>query len=267
MTGTDGWQPKRIKVFLNDRSRPFYDGRVNVMLDGEKGTALKFGQRWEAPDFVWEVPIHCHFVIGRNDPTIRPGRNKQGSAELITNFNSTNFRQKGGDANAYWTQGRIRYRVAGFSNVSVADADALVMADGGSFSKMRNIARLNNKPNRLNIYFVRQTMSRSNWRLGGSNPSCLVMDTRGGRTVNTAANFKRVAISTAHEIGHFFGLPHMCDNINPNPATGDPPRQCGTGDSNFLMFGDGTGPTCQLLSRAEGNTAHDNAESLAENKA
>ena len=229
-TGEDGWRPKNIKVFLNNSTRPFYQGDIDMWLDAGPGAENIRGLYWEATDFCWEVPVHCHFVIGENDSTIGPNRGREASAELISNLNTADYRLGSGSSNGYWTQGQIRFRVVGFTNAPVPDAEAQMMPDSedADFTNLRNIAATFNVPDRLNIFFVRQTETGSNWHVGGSNPACWVKDTRGA-TVNTRLNFRRVAVSTSHEIGHFFGLPHQ-------------------GIQKFLMTGSGTNETSQLAS-------------------
>ena len=63
--------------------------------------------------------------------------------------------------------------------------------------------------------------------------------------MNTTNNFRMVAVSTAHEIGHFFDLAHQ-------------------GVKKFLMTGTGTNATSQLVTKAQVATARAAAEKLAE---
>jgi hypothetical protein len=83
-----------------------------------------------------------------------------------------------------------------------------------------------------------------------------VQDTRGGQAVNTGANFRRIVTSLSHEIGHFLGLPHMCDDANADPCT--------AAEQANLMMGDGTNQTSIQLSLAEVATARGNAVTWAE---
>jgi hypothetical protein len=111
----------------------------------------------------------------------------------------------------------------------------------------------------LNIYFVRATATASNWFLQrNTTRSIWVQDTRGGEAVNTAPNFQKVVVSMAHELGHFFGLPHMCDNAF------NPPDPCTGAEQANLMMGDGTNETSIQISVAEAQTAYANAAALAE---
>ena len=245
--GRNGWRPKRIKVFLNNSSTPFYDGDIDVWLDGGSGAELKAGLHWEARDFTYEIPVYCHWVVGKDTSTIRPQRSKKASSELLANLNTEDYRQGAGSCDTYWTQGAITYRVVGFDTVKIDDADAQLLPDQttADFTELRTIAANNNKANRLNVYFVRQTETGSNWFVPGSNPACWVKDTRNGATVNTTNNYRMVAVSTAHEIGHYFDLDH-------------------DGAKKFLMTGTGTNATSQLLRNAEVSTARSEAANLAE---
>ena len=193
--------------------------------------------------------MYGHRVVGQTTPSIGPARSRQASAELLTNLNTAGYRTQAGSSDTYWTQGAITYRVVGFDTVTVPDADALVMPDSDRADRtaMADVARANNKPDRLNIYFVRQTETGSNWYIDRrtSSAACWVKDTRNGATVGTTDNFRMVAISTSHEIGHFFDLPHH------------------VGLKKFLMDS-GTNATSQLLTRAEVKTARSDAKNLAE---
>ena len=247
--GTDGWRPKRITVFVNGTSKAFYVGTIDTWLDGGKGAENNFGLTWEARDFAYEIPVYGHRVVGQDDASVGPTRSQQASAELLTNLNTADYRTQAGSSDAYWSQGAITYRVVGFDTVTVTDADALVMPDSDSADRtaMADVARANNKPDRLNIYFVRQTETGSNWHIdrGTGSAACWVKDTRNGATVGTTNNFRMVAISTSHEIGHYFDLPHR-------------------GVKKFLMTGTGTNATSQLLTKAEVKTARSDAKNLAE---
>jgi hypothetical protein len=247
--GINGWRPKRVTVFVNGTSRPFYRGPVDTWLDGGRGAENRFGLTWEARDFAYEIPVYGHLVIGRDDTSIRPDRSRPASAELLTNLNTADYRVQAGSSDAYWTQGAVSFRVVGFDTVRVPDADAFVMsdADAADRSAMADVARDHNRAGHLNIYFVRQTETGSNWYIdrGNGSAACWVKDTRNGATVGTTENFRMVAISTSHEIGHYFGLPH-------------------NGVKKYLMTGTGTNATSQLITRAQVRSARSNAEDLAE---
>lgn len=252
-TGTDGWVPQSIKVYVNDpgkRKTPFYEGTINMWLDGgtDNFPANRTGLKWEATDFYLEIPVACHFVIGQNDSTITPRRSKEASTELFDNYNTAEYRKRVGSANGIWTQGRLKFRVVSWNDVQVPDTQANIMPDRtvGDFTNLRTIARNNNVADRLNIYFVRSTLRRSNWYVGGSNPACWVQDIRNGGTVNTRNNFDMVVSTLSHEIGHFFGLPH-------------------DGAQTRLMTGNGTNGTSEIVTQAEVNTVFNNAKQLAEN--
>jgi hypothetical protein len=193
--------------------------------------------------------VYGHIVVGEDTPSVKPARARQASAELLTNLNTADYRVQAGSADSYWTQGAITYRVVGFDTVTVPDADALLMPDADSADRtaMADVARDNNRADRLNIYFVRNTETASNWYIdrGTGSAACWVKDTRNGATVNTTNNFRMVAISTAHEIGHYFDLGHA-------------------GIKKFLMTGTGTNATSQLLTRAQERTARADAANLAE---
>ena len=134
----------------------------------------------------------------------------------------------------------------------------IVDSTSANRSAMADLAAANNVADVVNIYFVRATATGSNWSLSTATGarSLWVQDTRGGQTVNTRANFRRVVVSLAHEIGHFFTLPHMCDN-----ASGDP---CTNAEQARLMMGDGTDETSIQLSIAEAQTAYAAADGLAD---
>jgi purine nucleoside permease len=175
-----------------------------------------------------------------------PNRNQEASAQLFNNQNTAAYREGTGSADAYWTQGRIRFRVTGFTNVATNDADATLMPDSNDgWASMKTLATNNNVNDRLNVYFVRNTATGSNWYVpNGANPACWVKDTRNAGVVNTTNNFRMVAVSLAHEIGHYFGLPHA-------------------GGNSQLMTGTGTNQNSQLLTRAESDTAFTGAQTLA----
>lgn len=256
-TGANGWRPERVRLFVNDDADPVFDGDASLFLDGGDDASEKYGLRWTARGFDLEVPVACHLVVGTVDDTIRPGRTATASAALFDNFNTAAYRTGRGSANAIWTQARIRFRVVSFDEVAVADVNAQMMPDTtDSFVTMRNIAQNNNVDDVINAYFVRATATGSNWRVTTPGRAVWVQDTRGGQTVNTGANFERVAVSLAHELGHYLGLPHNCDN-----AVADP---CTAAEQVNLMMGDGTDQTSVQLSAAEIATAYGNAQALAE---
>ena len=66
LAGTDAWRPESIKVFVNNEDEPYYEGSINDWLVGGDSdrSANRRGRRWEAPDFLLDVPVHCHYVIG-----------------------------------------------------------------------------------------------------------------------------------------------------------------------------------------------------------
>ncbi|QBR91995.1 hypothetical protein [Nocardioides euryhalodurans] len=256
-TGTNGWQPRAVKLFVNADTTPVFDGDADLFLDSGDDASQKYGLRWTARGFDLEVPVACHLVVGTVDDTIRPGSSATASSALFDNFNTAAYRTRRGSANAIWTQARVRFRVVSFEEVAVADADAQMMPDStDGFVTMRAVAEDNNVADVVNAYFVRATGTGSNWQVGGDDPAVWVQDTRGGLTVNTGANFERVAVSLAHELGHFLGLPHSCDN-----AVNDP---CTTAEQVDLMMGDGTNQTSVQLSTAEITTAYAGARALAE---
>lgn len=253
-TGEDGWLPESIKVYVNDPQKsnaPYYEGSIQMWLDGGQGANLpnQNGPHWEAPDFYLDIPVACHLIVGQNDASIRSGRSKQASIQLLTNANTASYRRGAGSSDGIWTQGRLRFRVVSFDDVSVPDTQANTMPDrnGTDFRNLRTIASQNNAANALNIYFVRRTVTGSNWFVGGSSPACWVMDTRGGQQVNTRNNFDRVVSSLSHEIGHFFGLPHTMDS------------------ANRLMWGGGTNGNSELVTTTEVQTVYNRAKGLAEN--
>lgn len=253
-TGEDGWLPESIKVYVNDpgKSRaPYYEGSIQMWLDGGAGSNLpnQLGPRWEAPDFYLEIPVACHLIVGQNNSSIRSGRSKQASIQLLTNANTDFYRRNAGSSDGIWTQGRLKFRVVSFGDVSVPDTQANSMPDrnNGDFRNLQNIAALNNQGAALNIYFVRRTQTGSNWFVSGGSPACWVMDTRGGQQVNTKNNFDRVVSSLSHEIGHFFGLSHTMDS------------------ATRLMWGGGTDGGSELLTTSEVATVYNRAKDLAEN--
>ncbi len=263
-TGTNGWRPERVQVFLDDNTNPFYDGQADLFLDAGADARNKYGPAWTARDFHREVPVCCWYVIGNQDTTIRPNRSRVASAALIDNLNTAGYRTSAGSVNAIWSQGQLNFRVIDFRFASVADASAQLMPDvtNADFLALSNIAGNNNVADIVNIYFVRATATASNWfvpgQAAGLPPSVWVQDTRGGQAVNTRANFQRIVTSLSHELGHFMGLPHMCDNA---VAVGDP---CTAAEQANLMMGDGTDQTSVQLSIAEVQTAYANAAAFAE---
>ncbi len=146
-----------------------------------------------------------------------------GSAAMVDNLNTAAYRTGAGSVNAIWTQAQLTFRVIDFGEVEVDDALAQIMPDVTTqdFDDLADIAGDNNVPDVMNVYFVRTTSTGSNWSVptrNGNPPSSWAQDTRGGQAVNTNANFRRIVSSLSHEIGHFLGLPHMCDNATPTRA-------------------------------------------------
>jgi len=259
--GTNGWRPERVRLFLNGSATPFSDSSAGLFLDAGADARNRFGPAWTARNVALEIPVQCWNVIGAQTPTIGPNRSMTASAALIDNLNTAAYRTGAGSVNAIWTQGQLTFRVVDFGEVEVADALAQMMPDVTTqdFNDLAQIAGDNNEPDVMNVFFVRATSTGSNWSVGprnGNPPSIWVQDTRGGQAVNTNANFRRIVTSLSHEIGHFLGLPHMCDNANADPCTAD--------EQANLMMGDGTNQTSIQLSLAEVATARTNALTWAE---
>ena len=162
--GINGWRPKRVTVFVNGTSRPFYRGPVDTWLDGGRGAENRFGLTWEARDFAYEIPVYGHLVIGRDDTSIRPDRSRPASAELLTNLNTADYRVQAGSSDAYWTQGAVSFRVVGFDTVRVPDADAFVMsdADAADRSAMADVAR----DRQRGVSFVPESVGTDRLRAG-----------------------------------------------------------------------------------------------------
>lgn len=250
--GLNGWGPESIRVDVEITNAPspaiartLYSGNVNVFLDGgESEAANTNGLYWSAADYVVKVPVHCHWVVGNSAPVPTPRRSQEACAEIIRNLHTAGYRTGQGGSNGYWHQGRVQFHVIGFTQRATSNANATVMPDSNdSHATMYAFAATNNVANVVNAYWVRATNSGSNWSLGAlPNPSVWVQDRRNGATVNTSNNFRMVAVSTAHELGHHFTLPHA-------------------GPQRYLMTGSGTNATSQLMnfSTGEDTQAHNSA--------
>lgn len=244
--GGDGWGIGHVKVEvkIGALSRTLYDDSTRLFLDGAgTDSSNRHGLYWSAADYVVRVPLHCHWVTGPVAGGVTPRRTQEASAEIIRNLGTAAYRQGMGASNGYWHQARVQFHVIGFTRALTTNANATVMSDtNDGFAIIGTIAAANNVANVTNAYFVRATNTGSNWSVPAAN-SVWVQDTRNGATVNTSNNFRMVAVSTAHELGHHFGLPH-------------------NGAQRYLMTGSGTNASSQLFNFAgnEDTTAHGGAD-------
>lgn len=246
--GLDGFGLKSVKVEVEITNAPnpvlartLYQGNASVFLDGGgSDSSNEHGLYWSAADYVVRVPVHCHWVVGTSAPIPQPRTSQYACSEVLRNCNTAAYRVGQGASNGYWHQARVQYHVVGFTQLATANANATLMPDSNdSWATMRAIATANNVANVVNAYFVRDTNSGSNWSVPPPNPSVWVQDTRNGAAANTTANFRMVAVSAAHELGHHFTLPHA-------------------GVQRYLMTGGGTNATSQLfdLTTGEDTTSH-----------
>jgi hypothetical protein len=192
------------------------------------------------------VDVDAHIMEGAVDNTIRPARTEAEIRDIFDNRGVTAHRRNW-STDHVWQQAEVRFRLQEIHTHTIRDDWAVSMDS----DHLRTVSSAHNTADRMNVYFFRDVDGARAWGGSGATGGLWVGDRCTG--VNTADCWRGDIITLSHESGHFFTLPHVCDD------DWTPPDPCVPAEEQFLMYGDGTRRTSRILTPAE----QDNARTTA----